>query len=180
MDERRLETLVRMSLAGNTRAFGEIVAEHEKVLYNVALRMTHDREDARDIVQTAFLKAWRGLHTRDSSRSFFGWLYRIFLNETFDLLASRRSQVELGDDLLDFRSSPEEGLHEREIRDIVDAGLMRLSAEKRQIVVLRHFVKMSHREIGDVLGIAEKTVKSRLHEALRGLAAILEQQGALR
>lgn len=57
---------------------------------------------------------------------------------------------------------------------------MRLSAEKRQIVVLRHFVKMSHREIGDVLGIAEKTVKSRLHEALRGLAAILEQQGALR
>ena len=176
MDERREESLVRRSLGGDSRAFGEIVAEHQKVLFNVALRMTGDREDAADLVQTAFLRAYRSLHTWDSRHRFFSWIYRILVNATLDHLSRRRPQQALDEAIPSWEPSPEDRLHEREVSDIVQAALMRLSAGKREVIVMRHFLQMSHREMSETLGIPEPTVKSRLHEARRALGAILRQR----
>ena len=78
------EALVLRSLAGDQKAFGELVGAHQQVLFNVALRMLNDREDARDVTQTAFLKAWRKLDTYDRRNKFFSWIYRILLNEALN------------------------------------------------------------------------------------------------
>ncbi len=177
MDERRVEALVRRTLDGDSRAFGEIVAEHQKVLFNVALRMTNDREDAADLVQTAFLRAYRSLGTWDPRHRFFSWIYRILLNATLDHLSRRRPHEELDERLPSGGASPEDRIHEREIGEIVQGALMTLAVEKRQVIILRHFLQLSHRDMSEALGVPEKTVKSRLHEARRALGAILERRG---
>jgi RNA polymerase sigma-70 factor (ECF subfamily) len=180
MDDGRVEALVRRTLDGDSRAFGEIVAEYEKVLFNVALRMTNSREDAADLTQTAFLKAYRNLGTWDSRHRFFSWIYRILVNATLDLLARRRPQEELDEGLPSDGASPEDTVHERQLAGRVQAALMELTPEKRQVIVLRHFLHQSHRDISEAIGIPEKTVKSRLHDARQALGTVLQRRGVHR
>jgi RNA polymerase sigma-70 factor, ECF subfamily len=180
LDDGHVEALVRRTLDGDSRAFGEIVAEYQKVLFNVALRMTNDREDAADLTQTAFLRAYRNLRTWDSHHRFFSWIYRILVNATLDHLARRRPQEELDEGLPSADASPEDESHERQLAGRVQAALMELTPEKRQVIVLRHFLHRSHRDISEAIGVPEKTVKSRLHDARQALGAILQRRGVHR
>jgi RNA polymerase sigma-70 factor (ECF subfamily) len=171
------ETLVLRSLAGDQRAFGELVSAHQQVLFNVALRMLNDREDARDVTQTAFLKAWQKLHTYDRRNKFFSWIYRILLNEALNTLRQRRRLEPLDERMASPERSPEEQAAANEIGGIVREGLMELGTEHRQVIILRHFLHLSHREMADLINLPEKTVKSRLYTGRQLLGGILRRRG---
>jgi RNA polymerase sigma-70 factor (ECF subfamily) len=171
------EALVRRSLDGDRRAFGELIGAYQHVLYNVALRMSNDPEDARDITQTTFLKAWRKLSTFDRRNKFFSWIYRIMINETLNLLERRRPRQPLTDDLVSGSESPEEACHSTQVGEIVRSALMLLPEDQRQVIILRHLQQLSYREMSGLLRIPEKTVKSRLYTARQCLAQTLRGRG---
>jgi RNA polymerase sigma-70 factor, ECF subfamily len=169
--------LVERSKRGDERAFAALVHAYQRVLFNLACRMVNDCEDARDLTQTVFLKAYAHLGGFDSRYRFFSWIYRIMMNESLNLLSRRRSQEELPRALAAEGGSAEE-LHERNrLRETIEESMKRLSPEHREVILLRHFLRLSHREMSDLLEIPEKTVKARLHSARRALQPILQRQG---
>jgi len=179
MDEAEDRRLVELSCAGDLHAFEEIVLRYERVLFNVALRMLGSHEDAMDVTQTSFLKAFRQLDSYNPKHKFFSWLYRIQINETINLIKRRKPLSELPEDLLAPEPDPEEELSRSEVAAEVQAALMELSVPLRQVIVLRHFGGLSYEEIGEVVAVPVKTVRSRLFEARHKLRNILVRQGAV-
>jgi RNA polymerase sigma-70 factor, ECF subfamily len=176
-DEREAD-LVRSSKAGDAEAFGKLVDAHQKILFNVAYRMVGSYHEAQDLTQAAFVKAYERLPAYDGRGSWFGWVYRILLNETLNHLArrKRRGQVEAEDE----RSGgpePETEFGERETERIVREALELLAEDYRQVIVMRHFVQLSYREMSDALHVPEKTIKSRLFTARQQLREILVRRG---
>lgn len=148
-----------------------------KAVFNLALRMSGDREDARDVTQVVFVKAYEKLATFDGRSRFFSWVYRIAINESLNLVGRRKRHVELDEQMASRERTPDERAEASEEEQMVQAGLMDLSAEYRQVLVLRHFLGLSHVEMGGVLQLPEKTVKSRLHTARARLGEALRKRG---
>ena len=171
--------IVARCLEGNVQAFEILVERYERVLYNLGLRMLGNPEDARDASQTAFLKAWDKLSSYNPRFRFFSWIYRITVNECLNQI-QRRRRVEPLDPEIDLPSGEDaaSGLRAREASERVQAALMRLTAEHREVVILRHFLEMSYGEIAGPLTIPEKTVKSRLYEARQRLCELLPASAA--
>lgn len=177
MDERDEAGLIDRALAGDHRAFGDLVDAYGPVVYNLALRMVYDPEDARDLSQTVFVKAYQKLATFDRRNRFFSWIYRITINESLNLLSRRRRHEALDEAMPSERRGPEAESQASEENGLVQRGLMELSPEQRTVIVLRHFLELSHHEMSDLLKVPEKTVKSRLHTARGRLGSILRQLG---
>lgn len=169
--------LVQRCREGEVRAREQLVTEYERVVYTLAFRMTGDREEARDIAQAVFLKVFRGLASFDTRRRFFSWIYRIAVNESIDRLRAKRPVEALDATSEDPGDRPEQAAERREAVDLVQRALLELSHDDRQVLVLRHWLDRSHAEIGEVLGIHEHTVKSRLFDARRRLGRILRRRG---
>ena len=169
--------LVTRSLEGDERAFAELVERYQRVLYNLALRIANDREDARDLTQIVFVKAYRNLGSFDRRRRFFSWIYRIMINESLTLVGRRRPQEPLDESLVSSARNPEEQWEQEEIGIMVRGAVTQLSSDYRDAIVLRHFLHFSHREISELLEVPEKTIKSRLHTARQRLAQILCRRG---
>ena len=171
--------LVRRCLGGDPEAFRPLVEKYQRVLYNVAYRMVHDREDARDLAQGAFVKAYEKLGSFDPAYQFFSWIYRILVNDTLNFLKRNRpyQPLEPAFDATAPGGALEE-MEERERSRTVRAALMALSVDYREVVVLRHFAELSYGEMSVALAIPEKTVKSRLYTARQRLAEILGGEGA--
>ncbi len=166
------------TLRGDARSFEVLVDKYYKVLYNASLRMVNDSEDARDIVQNTFMKAYEKLHTYDPERKFFSWIYRIMIHESLNLLGKRKPREPLGLDLVAEKPDPAEACAQSELSSAVSAALMRLSHDYRLVVVLRHFLGFSYVEMSEVLGVPETTVKSRLYTARRQLGTLLLHRSA--
>jgi RNA polymerase sigma-70 factor (ECF subfamily) len=164
--------LAERCVRGDAEAFAPLVERYQRPLYTLALRMVGNPEDARDITQSVFVKAFEKLSSFDRSYRFFSWIYRIGVNECLNFVSRRKPHEALHDDLAAFES-PERHAAGRELSVGIEAALVRLPMEYRQIVVLRHFLDLSYDEIGDVLSLPEKTVKSRLHTARQLLAESL-------
>lgn len=164
--------LVGRCLRGEVEAFEPLVARYQKVLFNLALRMLGDPEDARDVTQTAFVKAYEKLATYDPAYRFFSWIYRIAMNECLNLRQRRPSHESL-DERLAAPDSPYFEAEAHETSERVQTGLLRLPAELREVLVLRHFLELSYGEISAALHLAEKTVKARLYSARQRLGQIL-------
>lgn len=162
---------VRQCLDGNRAAFTPIVERYHRVLYTVAVRMLGNAADAEDAAQDAFVKAYEKLRSFDQTRRFFSWIYRILLNECYDVRRHRRPTEPVGPALL-VGADPDE-LEAKERRQRVQAAIVRLPAIYREVVVLRHFTELSYDEIGEVLHVKATVVKSRLHDARRMLSAML-------
>ena len=169
---------MRESLRGDSLAFETLVERYYKVLYNIAFRMVNNSEDARDITQATFLKAYDKLSTYDPKYKFFSWIYRIMTNESLNFIGRRRSHEPLDLDLVTSQKNPEEEYEGRRLSQAIQSALMRLSDDHRQVLVLRHFVALSYKEMSSALGLPEKTVKSRLFAARRQLGAILVNRSA--
>jgi RNA polymerase sigma-70 factor (ECF subfamily) len=178
--------LIRQSLAGETDAFGLLVRRYQNVMYTVALRMVGNGEDAKDVTQDAFVKAYRQLATFDPNYKFFSWIYRIVVNESFNVIRARRPQEPIDQavaandsrgrqraDSARWGGSPFETALAGERHAHIDAALQRLTPEYRSVVVLRHFAGQSYSEIAEALSIPEKTVKSRLFTARQLLGEML-------
>jgi RNA polymerase sigma-70 factor (ECF subfamily) len=171
------EALVQRCLSGDTEAFGELVSRYERPLFNVALRMLRDREEARDATQNAFVKAWQHLDQFDRSRRFFSWLYRIAVNESLNRATRRRKAEPLDENLVDGAGSPAEGAERSEQARLVERAVEQLSDTYREVIVLRHWLDLSYDEIAEALHVPAKTVKSRLFSARTRLGEILSTMG---
>ncbi len=187
--EEELEIIVKVR-SGDVNAYEALVIEHQKKVYNLALRMLGNEEDAKDASQDAFIRAYNSLSSFRGDSKFSVWLYRLTSNICIDLLRSRSKRQTLSltideDEELDGgefaipddRFSPEHQLERRELRSAVGAGLASLSEEYRQILLLREINGMSYDEISRALGIEEGTVKSRIFRARKKLCAFLAEDG---
>ena len=171
------EALVQRCLAGDRDAFAELVRRYQRPLFNVALRMLGDREEARDATQGAFVKAWVHLATFDRQRRFFSWLYRITLNESLNRLRDRKPSAPLDEYLVDTQRSPVERLEHDERARQLDRAMTQLTQTQREVLVLRHWLELSYDEIADALRVPAKTVKSRLFSARTRLAELIRGLG---
>jgi len=180
-DDERDKQLVARCLGGDEQAFGSLVEAYQRPLFNTALRLAGDYDEARDITQRAFIKAFDRLASFDPGRRFFSWVYRILVNEALDSVNTRGRYRHLDtDDLEDLPGALEasdEAARQKETAEHIEAAILRLSPEHRQVVVLRHFANLSYREIADLIELPEKTVKSRLFAARLKLREIFLRRG---
>lgn len=166
--------LVGRCLAGDTEAFRPLVERYERVVFNLALRVLGDREDARDVAQSVFVKVYENLGRYDPRFRFFSWLYRITLNECLSIRNRRHQHVPL-DPALPATDRPDEGIRHREVGEQVRGAVLSLPRDYREVVVLRHFAELSYAEMSAVLQVPEKTVKSRLYTARQRLGELLQE-----
>jgi RNA polymerase sigma-70 factor (ECF subfamily) len=167
--------LIRRCLAGDSRAFEPLVERYHGPLFRVAARMLGSREEAQDVTQTAFLKAYQALGTCDPRRRFFSWIYRILLNECLNTLRSRRPTEELNPAVASSAGGPDP-VEAEETRRRVRAALLQLTETQRDVIVMRHFAEMRYEQIAAALGVPEKTVKSRLFSARQRLCELLRDE----
>lgn len=164
--------LVKRYLEGQRDAASGLVDRYQKRLFNVALRMLNNVQDAEDVTQTVFLNAFLKLRTYDPRFKFFSWIFRMTVNESLNTLKRRKPTVTLEDEM-DIRAPGTAPDGAAEIEDRVGRALMGLKPDDRTVVVLRHFVSFSYQEIADVLEIPVRTVKSRLFTARERLRLTL-------
>ena len=157
--------VIRRVLDGNVNAFEDLVAAYEKNVYNLALRMTGNAQDAEDMAQEAFIKAYNSLPSFRGDSKFSVWLYRIVSNVCLDFLrkqnrrpASSLSQEdedgeETQMDIPDESQSPEQLLERSLTQEAVQRGLQSLSEEQRQILLLREIQGLSYEEIAETLDL---------------------------
>ena len=158
-------------------AFELLVRRYEKPLYNGCLRIVNNSEDARDVVQSVFISAYENLSSYDPNRKFFSWIYRMMVNASLNLVDRRRPTSELDSRLASQTLQPDESFaHDRQSAQLQEA-LLQLAPEARVAVVLKYFGDLSYEELGFVLDIPAKTVKSRLYSARRHLCEIMTAQG---
>jgi RNA polymerase sigma-70 factor (ECF subfamily) len=169
--------LVQATLAGDRGAFDELVDRYQIKIYNMALRVTGNTEDALDVSQAAFLKAYDNLGRFKPSHRFFSWLYRIGMNEALDVLGRRRKYTQLDLDIPEPAADPEAECWGNQAGRRLQAALMELQPIYRAVIVLRHFHGLSYDEIGEVVGVPTRTVKSRLFTARRELRLKLIKSG---
>lgn len=176
-DDARDQQLVLDTLAGERRAFGQLVNLYQKPVYNAALRIVKDTELAADVTQTAFLKAYENLNTYNPKYRFFSWLYRIAINTALNEHGKRRHHesvydVDIADDI-----TPEDTTSSLELQDRVGDALLELNPQDRALILLRHYQKFSYEELGFIFDVRSKTIKSRLFTARQRLKEIFEQRG---
>ena len=164
---------VARCLEGDTAAFEPLVMRYQRALFTVALRLTANREDARDATQNAFIRAFERLDTFDPSRRFFSWLYRIAVNESLNLRRTQKPHDPIDPSMGLVARATADPVERAELSARVQAALMQLTFDQREVIVLRHFAEMSYEEIGDALSLPEKTVKSRLFAARQRLGPLL-------
>lgn len=163
---------------GDRVAYETLLTRYERPIFNLAVRMLRNPEDARDVVQTVFVRVFERLHQFNSEHRFYSWIYRIAINESIDVLNSRRRMGPLEDeDSLEHGNTPLEDCHDAQRDAAVQAAMMKLPPDYRAVIVLRHFVDRSYQEMSEILEIPEKTVKSRLFTARQLLRAELEAGG---
>lgn len=188
MTEVSEKKIIEKVLGGDANAFEELVLKYEKTVYNLALRMVGDRDDASDMTQEAFIKAYGSLSSFRGDSKFSVWIYRITTNVCLDFLRSksRKQQVSLtvSDDdedaqldIPDPKADPEQQLIKKISMQSVEEGLKTLPDKQRQILVMRELGGMSYAEIGAVLSLEEGTVKSRIFRARKRLCTFLLDSG---
>lgn len=176
-------SLVELAKSGDEQAFETLVKKYETFVCAACLAVLHDREDAFDASQEAFLKVWRSLPAFKGDSAFSSWLYRIAKNTALDMLRAkkRKPAFSLTDDDDEVRDvpdtsdtvSPEKALLSGEKRTVLANALQKLNEEHRAVIRLRDIEGFSYGEIAEKLGIEEGTVKSRLFRARSALRDIL-------
>lgn len=164
--------LIGRCLAGDSSAFEPLVERYHRPLFRVAARLLGDRDEAQDVTQTTFLKAYKALATCDRQRKFFSWIYRILLNECLNTLRSRRPMQGL-DDTMAAPGPGADPVDADETRRRVRKALLQLPEAQRDVILLRHFAEMRYDQMAAALGVPEKTVKSRLFSARQRLCELL-------
>lgn len=168
------EELVRKSKEDDERAFGELVSRYETKVYNLALRMVRNPEDAEDVLQDTFLRAYRGIKSFQGASTFSTWIYRITANSA--LMRLRKKQLptvsiedqderETPVSIADWTPGPVERLLTQELQHEMDEAIEALPPEFRQVFILRDVEELSNAEVAEILDLSVAAVKSRLHRA---------------
>ncbi|NNE44298.1 MAG: sigma-70 family RNA polymerase sigma factor [Gemmatimonadetes bacterium] len=167
MSDQEERNLVREAREGDRDAFGKLVRMHQRRIHALGRRLLGTAEDADDLVQETFLRAWKALERFDAERPLAPWLVRIATNRAMTLLEvrQRRPVEELEDTVPDPGDLPDEATERRRLHERVRQHLEGLPEDQRAILVLRATDQLSYREIADTLDIPIGTVMSRLARA---------------
>ena len=179
MSSGRDQALINRCRQGDRQALGELIKEYERPIYNAAFRILGNPDDAADVTQAVFLRAFERLDQYNPEYKFFSWIYRIAINESINQRNRTRNLQPLEDEQLAAPGSPEDAVDAEALSGIIQAGLMELQEDYRVVVVLRHFSDMSYKDISAVLRIPEKTVKSRLYSARQLMKVQLAARGLI-
>jgi RNA polymerase sigma-70 factor (ECF subfamily) len=178
---------IRQVQAGDRDAFRALVERHSRTVFRVAFRMLNNEQDAEEIVQETFLKAYKALSSFESRANFSTWLCRIAINGSLDMIAQRKPSQPLsgvneeGDEfelqLPSNAPSPERHVLSGEVRERIASAMDQLTAVERTAFVLRHFEGRSIEEIGSVLEIKDGAAKNTIFRAVQKLRRALEPLG---
>lgn len=181
--------LIRKAKNGDVHAFENLIEIHRKRVYNIALKMLHNQEDAYDITQEVFIRVFKSMKEFREEASFSTWIYRITKNACLDELRKRKNKatVSLDEDLEtedgaikrqveDCSPGPDALYESMELRDIVRTAIGHLSDEHKFVIILRDLQGFSYEEIAKVLECPEGTVKSRINRARKALKEILQRR----
>jgi RNA polymerase sigma-70 factor (ECF subfamily) len=180
--------LVRQCQAGDTEAFDELVTRYRTRVFSMIYNMVHSEQDAWDLAQDSFLKAWKSIKRFRGRSSFYTWIYRIVMNVTIDWLRKKHVKgagAEFNDAIklreIDPASKtvpktealPYETMEREEIRGRIDKAIAQLSAEQRAVILMKEIEGMQYHEIAEALGCSIGTVMSRLFYARKKLQNLL-------
>lgn len=169
--------LVRQCLDGDKQAFGELVDRYQKVLFNVALKIVRDRDDAADITQSVFVKAYEQLDRYNPKYKFYSWIYRMTVNAALNFAKRHSRLTSLETHTVRSRANPADDYAAGELTERVEGAMFELDPEDRAILSLKYTAELSYRDIAYVFDIGEKTVKSRLYTARQRLKDALISGG---
>ena len=181
------KALLQESRKGNLAAFDELIRRHQARVYATIYHMTFNREDADDLTQETFIKAYRSLKSFKGDSAFYTWIYRIAVNKTINFLKQRRRKfthlsLNESDPADEGRGigrqfvsehTPRRGVQLKELQDKLNEALQKLSEIHRLVVTLHDIQGMPHDEIGKIMDCNTGTVRSRLFYARRQLQAYL-------
>lgn len=177
LDQLQDPDLVTRTLAGDRAAFDVLVERHRRAVYQVCYRFVHHHEDASDLAQEVFVRAWRGLGRFKGDAAFSTWLYRIAVNACLNKVGTRRppaAPLDLLDHLEDPAAErPGASLHRAERAEAVRRAIGCLPDKQRATLVLRIYHELSHQQIADILGSSVGAVKANFFHALGNLRRIL-------
>ena len=183
------EELVSRSQSGDVESFNQLILRWERPIYALAYRVIGREEEARDVCQEAFLRAFRALPGFKGQAKFSSWLYRITLNLCRDWIRRQRrapvSQMPEDIDALEMAASrgPVESIEDlvarRELSEVVEEAMALLPEEQRTAIILKEYHGMTFQEIADLQGCPLSTVKTRLYQGLSVLRRHLERNGQL-
>ena len=170
------QALIGASLAGDHAAFDAIVERHRRAIYQVCFRFVNNHEDASDLAQETFVRAWKGLANFKGEAALSTWLYRIAVNVCLNRVGAKRLTVEPleSDRFIDPSAElPGTDLIRQERAQAVRRAIAVLPEKQRATLILRTYQEMSHQEIADVLGSSVGAVKANFFHALANLKKIL-------
>ncbi|MFT5139688.1 MAG: RNA polymerase sigma-70 factor (ECF subfamily) [Lysobacterales bacterium] len=164
---------------GDRQALDSLVRRYERPVYNAAYRMLGNPDEAADVTQTVFLKAFENLDRFNPKYKLFSWIYRIAINESINQLKRRNKTETLAENVVSSSPGPQQMLEAGGVSKEIQTALMCIQEDHRAVIVLRHFSEYSYQQIGEILQIPEKTVKSRLFSARKQMKIHLQEQGVL-
>ncbi len=178
--------LVQQAQREDVGAYDELVRRYQERIYATVYHMTSNHEDANDLVQETFIKAYRALKTFKGDSSFYTWVYRIAVNKTINFLKQRKNRVHMSLNDVEFNAendpdlvalvsdkTPRRDLNLVELQDKLNAGMLKLSEHHRMVVTLHDIQGLSHEEIATIMDCNIGTVRSRLFYARQQLQAYL-------
>jgi RNA polymerase sigma-70 factor (ECF subfamily) len=178
--------LVRRAQKGDLAAYDELVRRYQERIYATVYHMTANHEDANDLAQETFIKAYQALHTFKGDSGFYTWIYRIAINKTINFLKQRKNKTHMSLNDLDFNAehdpdlmalisdkTPRREATLSELQENLNAAMQKLSPVHRLVVTLHDVQGMAHEEIGTVMDCNIGTVRSRLFYARQQLQAYL-------
>ncbi len=184
--DRNEELLVSKAKAGDVAAFEQLIEAYQKKVYNLALRMTGNQEDAADLAQEAFIRVFRSISGFKEQSSFSTWIYRITTNVCLDEIRKRKNRkvISIDEDIhmddgemkrqiVSDDPLPDEMAERAELRNIVNDAINSLPEDQKVVITLRDLNGLSYEEIAQVLGIPGGTVKSRINRARQALRNVL-------
>jgi RNA polymerase sigma-70 factor (ECF subfamily) len=180
--------LVRRAQGEDTDAYDQLVRRYQERVYATVYHMTSNHEDAHDLVQETFIKAFRALKSFKGDSSFYTWVYRIAVNKTINFLKQRKNRVHVSLNDVDFNAendpdlvalvsekTPRRDLNLLELQEKLNGAMLKLSEHHRMVVTLHDIQGLSHEEIGKIMDCNVGTVRSRLFYARQQLQAYLSE-----
>ncbi len=180
------QALITRARQEDGAAYDELIRRYQERIYATIYHMTSNHEDANDLTQEAFIKAYRALKSFKGNSSFYTWIYRIAVNKTINFLKQRKNQYHLSLNDLDFNAehdpdlvalvsekTPRRELDLVELQEKLNGAMQKLSETHRLVVTLHDIQGLSHEEIGKIMGCNVGTVRSRLFYARQQLQAYL-------
>jgi len=165
--------LIEKFQKGEQQAFNQLVLKYQKKIYDLVYRMIRNNEDALDLAQEVFVKAYSNLKDFKREAAFYTWLYRIALNLSFNHARQKKvrsfvSLVELGD-TLPAKNNPADDLQQNQITMAIDKAVLTLPKKQRSVFVLRYYDQMPYKQMSEVLGKTEGSLKASYFQALKKL-----------